>query len=553
MPDSPFSFASIQNAGDAPVMPDPPEMQNLRQGLAQTPQLQANLQGLQDFQVNQKLTSDMNSNPAKDLESISFNQKDGSFTAKGSQQALESLMRDRQQLNEIRGAFHQQSMQYAARAEAQRNQPPWVQLATSLAGNLASAPNMPGWVQALGKTSQELNPRADTLQAVQRNIMTEEAQIAEKSAGLDIGALHALMTGGHQVADLALKQNKEVDQVGQKLSQGIRLATKNGVAPDEETIRGLREIADPNHLLNDAQVGAAVKAASGLATSAAAGLEAAQARKKDLLTMTSDLATQRGIKLAEVGAGQKLGLMREAFNMNHGQTALDFERAKREIDAAATLKLAQLKSTGVISPSDSQKLQSGISTNTYLGSLTDMLQKPELRAVAEPLFVVDRGKDGGVEGVRVNPEAALPKAWQSLSKVEADNMINHEMPRILGLLFKQGVGAQMFRSKEGMKILGNLGVTNSMRADQMDEVLKTIRETNNLSNFQPVAVTKPGVLWSNPENAAMLAMDDPQNADFWAGKGRFGGAIPVKNPAGAKGPTISKDDYDEWLKKQGTK
>jgi hypothetical protein len=361
------------------------------------------------------------------------------------------------------------------------------------------------------------------------------------------------MTGGHQVADLALKQNKEVDQVGQKLSQGIRLATKNGVAPDEETIRGLREIADPNHLLNDAQVGAAVKAASGLATSAAAGLEAAQARKKDLLTMTSDLATQRGIKLAEVGAGQKLGLMREAFNMNHGQTALDFERAKREIDAAATLKLAQLKSTGVISPSDSQKLQSGISTNTYLGSLTDMLQKPELRAVAEPLFVVDRGKDGGVEGVRVNPEAALPKAWQSLSKVEADNMINHEMPRILGLLFKQGVGAQMFRSKEGMKILGNLGVTNSMRADQMDEVLKTIRETNNLSNFQPVAVTKPGVLWSNPENAAMLAMDDPQNAEFWAGKGRFGGAIPVKNPAGAKGPTISKDDYDEWLKKQGTK
>jgi hypothetical protein len=158
-----------------------------------------------------------------------------------------------------------------------------------------------------------------------------------------------------------------------------------------------------------------------------------------------------------------------------------------------------------------------------------------------------------VEGVRVNPEAALPKAWQSLSKVEADNMINHEMPRILGLLFKQGVGAQMFRSKEGMKILGNLGVTNSMRADQMDEVLKTIRETNNLSNFQPVAVTKPGVLWSNPENAAMLAMDDPQNAEFWAGKGRFGGAIPVKNPAGAKGPTISKDDYDEWLKKQGTK
>jgi len=293
-----------------------------------------------------------------------------------------------------------------------------------------------------------------------------------------------------------------------------------------------------------------VTAASGMAQAATTGLEAAQARKKDLLTTANDLATQRGLKLAEVGQGYKLGLMREAFALNHGLSALEFEKAKGEINMAKALKLAQAKSTGVLAASDVDKLQGGISTNTYLGSLGNMLSKPEWSDVAEPLFVLDRGKDGSVEGVRINPEASLPKSWQSLSRAESDNMLKHEIPRLLALLFKQGVGAQMFRSKEGAKILMDLGISNNMRLDQMQSILKTIRETNNLSNFQPVAVTKPNVDWSNPDNAAMLGMDDPENADFWSGKDRFGGKINVKKPGTAAQPTLSRAGYEAWLKSQ---
>lgn len=48
-----------------------------------------------------------------------------------------------------------------------------------LAGNMASAPNMPGWVQAAGRTALELNPSQDRLTREQMQLGQQEATIGQ--------------------------------------------------------------------------------------------------------------------------------------------------------------------------------------------------------------------------------------------------------------------------------------------------------------------------------------------------------------------------------------
>ena len=118
--------------------------------------------------------------------SAKFN-KDGTVDLKGlPMQTYEAYNRDRQQLNEIRGAFHQQAEHLAAQEQQARNQPPWVQLATALSANIAQAKNMPGWVQALGKTAAELNPRPEQIAARRLGVLGEEAKLAERAGGMEL-------------------------------------------------------------------------------------------------------------------------------------------------------------------------------------------------------------------------------------------------------------------------------------------------------------------------------------------------------------------------------
>ncbi len=98
---------------------------------------------------------------------------------------VQDLLRQSKQLNEIMGAFHQEAARLQLQ-EQQQMQQPWMQLATALSANLAQARDMPGWVQALGRTAAQLNPPADVLRARRMGVMGEEAQIAERAAGLDI-------------------------------------------------------------------------------------------------------------------------------------------------------------------------------------------------------------------------------------------------------------------------------------------------------------------------------------------------------------------------------
>ena len=432
----------------------------------------------------------------------------------------------RKMLNQILGSFHQEAQRLQAQEQQAQSQP-WMQLATALSANMAQARDMPGWVQALGRTAAQMNPSVQELQARRMQLMGQEAGIAEKAAGLDLAAMKA--STDTKQAEFERKKLSDQNRLASDYLNRTRIVVREGGGPmDWEKFQsgGIGVGIEPQRLPGLYQ--AHVEEAKQLA----AGQEKKVERSKDLQQNASGLALERGEKLEKLRAGDRLSVFRQAFSLTHGQPALEFEKAKKQIDAEVSFDLAKAKSEGIIGSGDMGQLKAGLGTNIYLSSMGTMLKIPELGKVAEPFFSVERDRQGHLVDIRVNPEAVMPKAWQSLSKAEADNMIAHEMPRILALLFKQGVGAQMFRSAKGVELLNSLGITNKIRVDQMEAILQNIRHTNNLSNFAPVVMTK-SVDWKDPNRAAMAAMDDPENAAFWAGKDQWGGKIPIRIPTPA--------------------
>lgn len=123
------------------------------------------------------------------LEITKDSEGNAQINAKGVDPALiEDYHRSKQMLNEILGSFHQEAARLQAQ-EQQQTQQPWMQLATALSANLAQARDMPGWVQALGRTAEQLNPPADVLRARRMQVMREEAVVAERAGALDIAAM----------------------------------------------------------------------------------------------------------------------------------------------------------------------------------------------------------------------------------------------------------------------------------------------------------------------------------------------------------------------------
>lgn len=118
---------------------------------------------------------------------------DGTVDLKGVPvQTYEAYQRDRQQLDQIRGSFAQEAERLRQREQQVREQSPWIQLATALAANMAQAKDLPGWVQAAGKTSAQLNPQPDEIRNQRLGVLGSEAQMAEKSAGLNIAQARTL-------------------------------------------------------------------------------------------------------------------------------------------------------------------------------------------------------------------------------------------------------------------------------------------------------------------------------------------------------------------------
>ena len=111
---------------------------------------------LADYGSRLSVKAKMDEDPPAGVESIKID-KDGMMQAKFHRDVFEGLMRDRQELNTIRGSFHQESERLKAQEERLRTPGGAIlQGLSSLAGNIASTPNMPGWTRAIAASTELL-------------------------------------------------------------------------------------------------------------------------------------------------------------------------------------------------------------------------------------------------------------------------------------------------------------------------------------------------------------------------------------------------------------
>src|SRR5271169_75455 len=191
---------------------------------------------LGDFGADLKVQNDMNEDPTHGLESIKQT-RDGMMDIKLHRDVVEGFIKDRQELNTIRGSMHQQMQRLEAR-EAQ-NRTPFGAIAqglSTLSGNIATQRDMPGWARALGQTAKDLNPSNAELEARKMGLLKEEAGITEQSMRLGETALQHEALGLQRQAAVdqrkAEARAKAQDAFVKSHEQAARI---NQVAPDHDT------------------------------------------------------------------------------------------------------------------------------------------------------------------------------------------------------------------------------------------------------------------------------------------------------------------------------
>jgi hypothetical protein len=490
-------------------------------------ELQTALKGMREFQA--KLTVQNKQNEQM-LPPGSMAVK----TAKGTMdikdlpiQTYEAMMRDRQELNQIRGAFAQEADRLQ-RQEQQARQQPWAQLATALSANLAQARDLPGWVQAAGRTAAQLNPTADQLRSQRMGVLGEQAQLAEKAGALDIAA--ARTAADTKQAELARKTAEGMDKRAADYLNRTRIAVRggsgtplsyeafqsgavaSGVAP--ERIPGLYQAH-----VEEAKL-------------AAEGKDVDTARKAKLMTFKEGLdETLAGVR-GKISLNNRIAGIREAFQNSVSPTKMGFEvklhEQKKAIDEAA----AGSKEFRVLGPQVGKELKAANATNGYIDTVEHMLEQPEFAEVQGPLFQYKPAdKENPMGSFTFNPQAVLPKQFKNIDRTLVESQISHEIPRLLTIMLNgQAGGASILRIEAGQKIIRDMGITGGVRPDQALGILKIVRDTNN-NNVAANMRLKPNANFG--EIRSLLSVDDPRNEYFFKGKkDSFGGPIqPFPDPS----------------------
>src|SRR5271169_976919 len=231
---------------------------------------------LGDFGADLKVQNDMNEDPTHGLESIKQT-RDGMMDIKLHRDVVEGFIKDRQELNTIRGSMHQQMQRLEAR-EAQ-NRTPFGAIAqglSTLSGNIATQRDMPGWARALGQTAKDLNPSNAELEARKMGLLKEEAGITEQSMRLGEGMVRIQDTQQAKQAAATMKTEEEARKVKEDQTRDLRNSQDKFLTAAE------KGDAPPANVLNKLFTGkgADPKTAASMTEAITKTNEAAQARIK---------------------------------------------------------------------------------------------------------------------------------------------------------------------------------------------------------------------------------------------------------------------------------
>ena len=236
------------------------------------------LNGMREFQAKLSVQQKAATVPSEPLvQTVKTDPKTGKKTWSGTMDAdaAETIMQNSQKWQTALGGYAQQMDQIQQKLQAQeqalRNQPPWVQLATALSANLAQAKVMPGWVQAAGRTAAQLNPNPDEIAMRRMGVLGQQAQLAEKGAGLEGTMLRAQLADAEKRALIATKVQDDMTRIEKDASVGART---RGEFDSEEYIKEMvSKGQDPK------QATTAAARLEGIAKATRSRLEADVARK----------------------------------------------------------------------------------------------------------------------------------------------------------------------------------------------------------------------------------------------------------------------------------
>jgi len=424
---------------------------------------------------------------------------------------LQGIMGKMSYLEQALSAMSQEASRLQAQ-EQQKRRSPLLNVLSTVAGELAQDKRLPPVVSALGRANLALNPPPDELTARRMGLEKDIGTLGAAGLRTEISQLQHQAQIQQQQARLeetkAENLRKDVRENRTKLLQEARLvAGKGGGALSEEAFTGLartRGFTDPS-FIRDAYATHREEAEI-----VAKGKEKEQVAKEALIEKRGAIALRNRI----AGINQGFAL-RTSPNAMAFQTEL--YKHKKAIDVAT----ASDKDLKVVGTKDLANLKQASATDAYIDKVEFMFSQPEWRNVAGPVF----SYDPATNSARLNPQAALPKAFKNIPRTQVESMISHEIPRLLTLLLNgQAGGASILRIEAGQKLIKDMGVTGAIRPDQALAIMKIIRDTNN-ENKAATMRAHPEVDWSKRRD--LLGADTPGNREYFRNRRTFMGS-PVQ-------------------------
>jgi len=195
------------------------------------------------------------------------------------------------------------------------------------------------------------------------------------------------------------------------------------------------------------------------------GLDVAQEGKKELIQARGQ--EQRQNQIAAYA-------LKKDYNLFTREGQKEFAQFKQNLKQDEGLRL--------VTPKNKDNLGGLLATEHFIGRVEAILSKPEYAQMM---------------GFRSVAMSQVPKFLKATDRVELENLLAHETPRILELVLGTGHGgASLLRTEAGREMIRQLGVTPDTTVDQAARVLKNIQGTISEKRMS-IATESPLTRWSD--------------------------------------------------------
>jgi len=434
------------------------------------------------------------------------------------QELAQKYMQSVKAYDQIQSNYQKMLMENQARQAAGK---PWANALATIAGSLAA--NDPNPItRGLGQAAQQLNPTRAQLQAQQMQLLQGQAQAAGQ--GLQAAEGMYKMQGDMSRPKFELEKQKADDARAYKLLENARRAAAGG-----------QPVSSESFMAGASQMGFGPEAAAklyqlhvGEAAAYKSGREDMQAKKESLIQKASDLARDRATDRDNRRFGQRLATMREGFQNSISANKFEFEKNLATHKAQIGLEYKKLAETNLIPVMEMRKLEDANVTDSYLTKVRSALSRPEIKEITGALFTYDP-KTGEV---KTNMQVLTPRLAQSTDRVEFEALMSHEIPRLLSVALRGGMGgASLMRTDKGIELIKKLGSSINDRPDQILAIMDQVSDTNN-DIKAGIMRARRNVDWTG-QYAPLVGLDNPENARYFE-KNLDAMGMPMSSPSAAK-------------------